>query len=242
MAKVMKVQKDFRKPGLSSRLTKMGGKRPVLYSFIRFASASNAIDSFLNNLNHMKQISANDDISEDECETKNPDPAVTQLIFNSNFIESVKNLLSLLNPIAEVINVCQKSNVSLADGVEKWLDLLNNSPEELKELVKARCKKCKVFNEISLSANYFHPIYRGKKLSVSQRRVADDFIFDKLEANGLESCRLFVNEEGTFAGLKRKNIMSINTYWYYASKRGHPELGKFAKKLLKIPASTAQLE
>lgn len=60
---------------------------------------------------------------EDEMDAKNPDAAVIQLLFNMNFINSVKNLLFLLDPIAKLMNICQKSDCSVADDVEQWLDL-----------------------------------------------------------------------------------------------------------------------
>lgn len=56
MAKIMK-QKEFRKPHFESQLTKAGGKKPILYSVIRFASTRNAVLSFLDNLSTMKKNS-----------------------------------------------------------------------------------------------------------------------------------------------------------------------------------------
>lgn len=99
-----------------------------------------------------------------------------------------------------------------------------------------------VFNDYTLSANYFHPIYRGQKLNATQRKQVDDYIFGVLDGNGLESSRLFNSEEGTFSSLKRKGITSPKTYWYFAQKQGHTDLATLATKLMKIPASTCQLE
>lgn len=84
--------------------------------------------------------------------------------------------------------------------------------------------------------------YRGKKLNAEQRKQVDDYVFEALDADGLESYRLFNSEEGTFASLKRKGITSPKTYWYLALNQGHKNLAMFAIKLLKIPASTCQLE
>lgn len=200
MSKVMKVQKNFRLPGLESQLTKIGGKKPVLFSLIRFASTRNAVESFLSNLPFMKKVSASQD--DNNGEIKSPDPIVTQLIFNATFIDSVKNLLLMLDPIAKLINVCQKGNASNADAVEQWLDLLGKAPEELKDLTEKRIKKSNVFNDVTLTANFFHIEYRGKKFSESQRQKVNDFIFEKLDSDGLESCRLFSSDEGTFGALK----------------------------------------
>lgn len=240
MAKVMKVQKEFKKPGLESRLKTAGGKKPVLYSVIRFASTRNAIKSFLENLSFMKQVSANDENI--ESDTTNPDTAITQLLFNATFVESVKNLLSILDPIAKLINSSQKSDFSAADAIEEWFELFENAPREITSIVEARCKKSDVFNNVTMTANFFHPVYRGRKLNESQQQQVNDYIFDSLESDALESCRLFEKEEGIFASLKRKKITSPHTFWYYAAQKNHKELSAFATKLLKIPASTAQLE
>lgn len=244
MTKVMKVQKEFRKPGLASKLTKAGGKKPVLFSAIRFASMRNMNESFVHNLPIMKKICAEEDTDETDADdsTKRPDSSVVKLLFNSEFIDSVKHLLSLLDPIAKLINVCQKSEASVADAVEEWIDLLAEAPNELKVVIEKRIKKSNVFNDYTLSANYFHPIYRGQKLNATQRKQVDDYIFGVLDGNGLESSRLFNSEEGTFSSLKRKGITSPKTYWYFAQKQGHTDLATLATKLMKIPASTCQLE
>lgn len=242
MSKVMTVQKDFKKPGLEARLKQIGGKKPVLYSVIRFASTRNAVQSFLDNLPFMKRIAADDDEQGDVDAEKKPAPAVSQLLFNNTFIDSVKNLLSLLDPIAKLINLCQKSDSSIADAAEAWLDLLNEAPPELKPFVESRCNKSNVFNDVTLAANYLHPVYRGSKMNASQRNQVDEYIFNSLDASALESFRLFTMESGAFAALKNKNITSPKTYWFFASRQKHPELASFATKILKIPASTAQLE
>lgn len=75
-----------------------------------------------------------------------------------------------------------------------------------------------------------------------QHKQVNEFIFTSLESEGLESCRLFTNENGVFSTLKSKKITSPKTYRFYAAKWGHSELASFASKLCKIPASTAQLE
>lgn len=79
-------------------------------------------------------------------------------------------------------------------------------------------------------------------LSAAKRKVVDEYVFEELEAAALESCRLYDIEDGAFAVLKRKKISSPQSYWYHASHQGHADLGLFVTKLLKIPASTAQLE
>lgn len=239
--KIMKVQKEFKKSGLESRLGKVGGHKPVLYSVIRFASVRNTVDSFLRNLPFMKKVAANEG-EENTDHLKQPDQTIVQWLYSTPFIESATHLLALLDPIGKMINICQKGDISVADAVEEWLDLVANCPLELKRTLEDRCTKSNVFNSVSMTAHYFHPVYRGIKLSAAQRRMVDGYIFEELEAEALESCRLYDIEDETFAVLKRKKIKSPKSYWYHASRQGHVELSAFATKLLKIPASTAQLE
>lgn len=64
----MSVQKDFKRPKLEVRLVRAGGKKPVLYSLIRFASSRNAIQSFLENLSFMRIVAADDQSAVEEHE------------------------------------------------------------------------------------------------------------------------------------------------------------------------------
>lgn len=127
--------------------------------------------------------------------------------------------------------------------LEKWLELLENGPEELREFLKYRLEKGNILNSVTMTANFFHPIYRGKRLSEAQLKETKSYIFGKLKsAEELESLRLFTKDENVFAALKRKNINSPKTYWHYAAELGHEGLAAFAMRYLKVPASTAQLE
>lgn len=148
----------------------------------------------------------------------------------------------MLNPVAELTNFCQKSTSSAADAAEIWLELHGNGPSGLREFVEYRLKKSNILNTVTMTANYFHPVYRGRRLSQEQQKQVKSYIFEKLDSNELESCRKYTKDEGTFAALKRKKITSPITFWHYAADLGHDGLAAFAMKYLKIPASTAQLE
>lgn len=93
-----------------------------------------------------------------------------------------------------------------------------------------------------MTANFFHPVYRGKKLNESQMKDTNDYIFESLDGQALKSVHLFTANEGTFGTLIRKKINSPKTFWHFASQQGHKQLADFATKFLNIPASTAQLE
>lgn len=240
---VKSVQKDFTRTGLANRLSDAGGHKPVLPCATRWTSQRGAAESMIKNLTPMKKVTAACD-AEAEIDEKaiKPKNEVSALLYNANFLASVKTLLELLNPVADLTNFCQKSTCSAAEAAEKWMELLYDGPSKLRTFLEYRLKQSKVLNIVTMTANFFHPIYRGKRLNADQLKEVKNYIFGKLEAAELESCRQFTAGEGVFENLKRKKITSTKTYWHYASELGHEKLAAFAMDYLKIPASTAQLE
>lgn len=138
--------------------------------------------------------------------------------------------------------ICQKSTTSSADAIEKWLEVHENGSNELRVYVKNRMAKSNVLNLVTMTANYFHPLYRGQRLDEQQLQEVKNYIFEELDAAELESWRQFTTDSNVFASMKRKKITAPNTFWHCASETGHEKLSTFAMKYLKIPASTAQLE
>lgn len=240
MAKVLTVQKDFRRAPLEHRLLMAGGSKAVLHDIAHWTSQRDEMASFLDNLIFMEKVTADceADYQRDKSVAR-PKSSVTQLLSNTDFVETVKNLADMLDSVSEVINYCQRSDVSAADIIEKWLDLLRSESEELRNFVDERCTKSNVFNNITITANFFHPNYRGKKLSESQTKDVYDYIFETLDADGLESVRLFMSSDGTFDSLVKKDIKSPKTFWHFASQQGHKQLADFAIKLLSLKDSVS---
>lgn len=232
MAKVLTVQKDFRRAPLESRLLMAGGSKAILCGITQWTSQRNEAVSFLENLTFMKKV-----VADYDDENVRPKPGVVQLLSNTDFIDSLRNLVNMLDSVAELINYCQRSDVLAADVVEKWLDLLRNESEELSKFVGERCTKSNVFNNITMTANFFHPDYRGKKLNESQTKDVYDYIFEALDAEGLESVRMFMTSDGTFDLLVKKNIKSPKTFWHFASQQNHKQLADFAIELLSMKDS-----
>ena len=187
----------------------------------------------------MKTVTAACD-AEAELDDKaiRPKSKVSALLFNANFLTSVRKLLEILNPVGELTNICQKSTSSAADAAQKWMELINDGPSDLRTFAEYRMKQSKVLKIVTMTANFFHPVYRGKRYL----KEVKGYIFGRLEAIELESCRQFTADEGVFDGLKRKKITSPKTFWHYAGELGHENLAAFESGYLKIPASTAQLE
>lgn len=65
-----------------------------------------------------------------------PKSNISSILFDAKFIQSVKNLLELLKPVAQLTNFCQKSTTSSADAVEKWLEVEENASSELRVYVE----------------------------------------------------------------------------------------------------------
>lgn len=239
MANVSTVQKEFQRTPLESRLLTAGGSKAVLCDSGQWTSQRAEAVSFLKNLTFMKKVTA-------ECEADHqndenvlqPNPAVSELLLNVDFVESVENLVNMLDSVAELINYCQQGDVSIADIGEKWLDLLAHESHELRKFADERCTESNVFTNITMTANFIHPDYRGKKLNESQRKDAFDYIFEAMDAEGLESVRLFSVNEGTFDSLVKKDLKSPITFWHFARQQGHTQLADFAIELLNLKDST----
>lgn len=98
---------------------------------------------------------------------------------------------------------------------EEWIDLLAESSERITHSVKSWIKK-QCLQQCFDDCQLFHPIYCGRKFNVSQRKVVDEYIFHIIDANALESSRLYHSEEEEFSSLKCKSPSSPKIYWYFA--------------------------
>lgn len=216
-----------------------GGHKPVLSCATRWTSQRGAAESMIKNLSAMKTVTAACDAeAELDKDAMKPKRKVASLLFNEGFSASVRKLLTILNPVAELTNFCQQSTTSSADAAEKWLELLTDGIEDLQPFLIYRVKKSNVLNTVTMTANYLHPIYRGKRLSQDQLTEVNTYLLDKLDTDQLESLRKFTENEDIFANLGSKKGLLPITFWHFASELGHRKLAEFAKDYLKIPAST----
>ena len=132
-----------------------------------------------------------------------------------------------IDPVAELINFCQKNTTSVADATEKWLELLQDGPLDLRPF----------FGKPNETEQHFKRCHDD-----DQWQQVTNYIFDKLEGAELEPLREFTKGEGSFANLNRKKFTWPKTFWHFAAQTGHEKLAAFALDYLEIPAFTAQLE
>ncbi|XP_058975159.1 uncharacterized protein LOC131801101 [Musca domestica] len=236
LGKVHKILNEFKKVHIERKLSMLGGTKAKLPCATRWCSERDGLFWLINNISKMKQISA-------ETNTDGKPLVksyISELLYKEDFIQSVKELFDLLNPVALLIKNCQKSEYSIADATEEWIKLLTTAKPELYEVAAERCRISKVFNKYNLAANVLHPLYKGGRLNPEQMQKVEDFLLENLDEHGLQSFSEYKNAAGFFALLLEKTSKP-GLFWELAANR-HKSLATFAQKLLMIPASTAQLE
>lgn len=139
-----------------------------------------------------------------------------------------------------LINKCQSSTCNVADATQLWLTLKVPSTDEFhKHLFKERLKKA--IRPIGMAANLVHPSYHGEKLSAQQLKQALQFLCKELNQEGINELDTYLYKQAFFSKLFEKKIADPYVFWAMCERR-IPNLSALAKKLLKIPASSAELE
>lgn len=126
------------------------------------------------------------------------------------------------------------------DAANLWINL--KLPDNfLRYEDKLNARKKMALNKYALAAYYLDPRYDNAKLDDSQNGTVQFFFLKYLDSNGLNSYDEFIKKTGVFSILNEKGIHKPLVYWSLA-EREHPQLALLAQKLLKIPASSAQIE
>lgn len=233
---VVLILKEFKQTHLEKALVSRGGKRIKLPCDTRWCSYQNAYKSLINNLQHMRMIVA--DMTSTNRHVKS---SISKLLFDENFIQNVKENIEFFNPVCVLINKCQEKNCSLADATGMWLNLKIPEKFEYKYGECFNMRKKMALNIYALAAYYIHPYYDNSKLSKSDLDEINNFLFKNLNCEGIEDWDAFKNRGKFFKDLFEKGKMDPLVFWNMADMK-HPNLAKLAKKLLLIPASTAQIE
>lgn len=226
--------REFKTACAERELKNRGGSRIMLPCQTRWCSYRDAFRCCLKNLHLMRILVDERNVT---ISTHN-----LQLLQESSFETQLQDYIILFDPVCELINLCQRSDASIADACEEWLKL--NIPTDNDSIMKtfqARLKK--VLTPIVLAANLLHPLYRGKRFlhQENERAMALDFLEKHLNIEDQPGLDDYLNNIGIFQTLQKKGINSIQTFWGIVETL-HPHLSSLARKLLKIPASSAQIE
>ncbi|KAJ3642007.1 hypothetical protein Zmor_028472 [Zophobas morio] len=228
-SKVMKVLREFKHPDLEKELQECGGSKIKLAVDTRWCSYRDSFQCLIGNLRNMKTIAAKDNIKIKQD--------IIQLLFDGTFIGEVERIIEISDPICKLINECQSTDCYIADAAEKWLHL--ELPEEFESFLNKRKKMALTI--YCLTANFLHPLYRGKSLIETQTDMVHEFLIETLSGVGLKSYQEYTATSGIFQTLVDKEIHCPKTFWGLAERK-HPELSDLAKKLHSIPASSGALE
>jgi len=228
---VNNVLREFKMAGPERELKNRGGSKIMLPCQTRWCSYRDAFRCCLKNLHLMRAL-----VDEQKVTfTQN-----MQVLKEISFENQLQNYIILFDPICELINLCQRSDSSIADACENWLKL--NIPvddDSIMITVQARLKK--VLTPIVLAANLLHPQYRGKRFQESEKAMALEFLKKQLDIEDQSDLDNYLNNTGIFQTMQKKEIKSAQIFWSVVEVI-HPSLSSFAQKLLKIPASSAQIE
>jgi hAT family C-terminal dimerisation region len=193
----------------------------------RWCSYRDAAIRVQSNLAHMKKVAAENIVK----------PSVITLLYDEEFHEKLNDFVKISDPVCKIVNTSQQKNCSIADSSQLWLEL--KLPAKYASELEKRKKM--VLNKYCLAANVLHPKYNGLLLSDVQIDESDDFFLEELSNEGLEDLAAFKEKRGLFKTLFERKLENPFTFWTMSSNK-YPNLATLAKKLLKIPASSAQLE
>lgn len=157
------------------------------------------------------------------------------MLWDPQFEDSVDKELVKLNPICTYIDYVQSRNCTLADSVDKWLQI---------DWILGYFDKWTKRNDMicdlpSLIAYSLHPIYKGTRLTAPQK-VRVKTTIHRLGEETYSEYEKFMNNEDQF-GDKEVLKLKPETYWKIMQFE-YPKIAKLALSYLPLPASTASLE
>ncbi|KAF2898878.1 hypothetical protein ILUMI_07306 [Ignelater luminosus] len=236
LAQAHSVLKEFKHPELERRVTENKGYRMKLPCDTRWCSNLDASSCLVSNFPIMRQVVV---ASSNDLKIKQD---VKKLLFDDDFETQCQDCIDLLNPICELINTAHSAECTLADVVDLWLNLKTNhvyNKEHYREIIQRRVESA--LNIYALTAYYLDINKDFKKLQDDMQEKVYNFLLEELHKNGIEEWVQFRESMEIFKSLKEKGITNWQSFWKTA-KLKCPKLSELAMKLLKIPASSVQIE
>jgi len=234
---VNRILREFKQPGPEKEIINNGGQKIILACETRWCSYRDAFRCCLHNLSIMRQI-----IKDQKITIKTE---YSEILFIKEFETTLQDYILIFDPVCELVNKCQRSDSNIADACEEWFKLtIPTVNDKYEKIIKERLKK--VMRPSILTANFLHPIYKGKRFMhiENYRCEVYNFLSKELNVKDLRDhlgIQAFLHSTDIFKILNFKNLTSPYTYWFIAGKK-YPNLAELADKLMKIPASSAQIE
>lgn len=187
----------------------------------------------------MENLNIYQNIATTQAEEVTPDILV--LLNENGLKEKVESQMVILDPICEVINLCQRKGASLADGAEAYLKLRIDRRASVSQKQNVKDRKEMALTEIALAAYYLDPFKDKTLLNRPRQLAAKSFVTSRLSENIRDQIIKYDTKfEENFLHIKEITENALD-FWTLAED-SVPELAHIAIKLSQIPASTAQLE
>lgn len=236
--KVTDVLKEFKHADFERALVDRGGTRIKTPVDTRWCSYRDSYECLLKNIQIMKVLIATDVLF------SKIKPNIKNLIFDDEFLNEVKENITLFDPICALINIAQKSDTSAADIAHIWVNLqFPTKFSTFNEVLQRR--QDMALNIYVLCAYYLHPKFKYfvQPFNLSHQKLTQiqDFLLENLDGDGIKDLNEYEAKASVFRTLFEKKIEDPIVFWNTAALR-HKSLSSLALKLLRIPASSAQIE
>lgn len=165
-------------------------------------------------------------------------PDVKKRLLDKDFIKKVQNEISLLSPVCEYIDNVQRTDCTLAESVEHWIQI--EIPNDFQEAKKKRDRQ--VLDTPSLVSNTLHPQFRGQRLNISQQAEVEACLQQKLGIEGFQEFLDFKDQKGNFSSAL---VFALPPDLFWSTIGNYPRCEKLSSLALlytSLPSSTALLE
>lgn len=83
------------------------------------------------------------------------------MLSSSEFEMRLQDYVLIFDPVCKMVNKCQRSDSSIADACEEWFKLsIPTDNINYEKIIQDRLEKA--LRPAILTANYLHPVYKGK--------------------------------------------------------------------------------
>lgn len=248
--KVTFVLRQFKRTIWHKALMEVGGQPVRLPKCDSWRSYHESYVNFAQNAPFMKMV-VDDATFEPDSDSVSQRELTQDLLSNRYFLESVEEHASVLEPVCQLIETCGRSNASLADAAHAWLEARVDENDQFRRAFERR--RNAALTKYALTAYFLHPKRTYYERSTQMARatkddqqkayflVAQSFLLELLDADGIEAFDNFQNGLGIVKTLLAKNVENATVFWRMV-KPHHPQMADLALRLLRIPASASRVD